>query len=169
MFLTRTLLVLVGCMATIAWAAHPFDTRQVDPSIFERASTVNYRLPNTTHPESYDISLSTRIDKDMFDFFGHVRIAVVVDETTNEIVLHTRQLVVSDVRLVRFSGNVPIPVALQPHTYDVVPEFLKIRTVSQNLMAGDRLSLEITYNGTLRNDMLGFYRSSYINGAGVRT
>lgn len=168
MFPTKTLLALASCLAAIVLAEHPFDTRAVDPSIFVRANDINYRLPNHTHPETYDISLSTRVDKNIFDFNGFVRIGIVVDQTTNEIVLHARQLVVSNVRLVRFSGSVPIDVRLSPHNYEVVPEFLRIRTDNINLMAGDRLSLEITYSGTLRADEAGFYRSSYTNKAGAR-
>lgn len=165
MSVPKTLLALAGCLATVVLAEHPFDMRKVDPSIFQ-TNDVNYRLPNHTRPETYDISLFTRIDQGIFDFNGYVRIGIVVAQTTNEIVLHARQLVVSKVRLVRFSGNAPVNVRLLPYAYENVPEFLRIRTDGIDLMAGDRLSLEITYNGTLRTDPHGFYRSSYLNAAG---
>lgn len=162
------LAAIVGCFAA-ANAAHPFDTRKVDPSIFNRATNVNYRLPNHTHPETYDIQLVTRVDRSDFAFNGFVRIGIVVDQATNEIVLHTRQLVISGVKLLRLAGNVAIEIRLQPYQIDVVPEFLKIRTDGQVLNAGDRLVLEINYSGTLRTDNGGFYRSSYINSDGSKT
>lgn len=171
MFAPTTVVVLAaifGCFAAVN-ASHPFDTRKVDPSIFNRATNVNYRLPNHTHPETYDIQLITRVDRSDFAFNGFVRIGIVVDQATNEIVLHTRQLVISGVKLVKMTGNVALEVRLQPYQFDVVPEFLKIRTDGQILNAEDRLILEINYSGTLRTDDAGFYRSSYINSEGSRT
>lgn len=159
---------LVLLIALCSADEHSFDAGYIDSSISEHAnkSNINFRLPNTTHPETYDIAITTRIDQGIFDFYGYVRIGIVVDQTTREIVLHARQLTVSDVRLVKYAGNVPINVEIDNHSYDGVTEFLKIRTKNSELLSGDRLTLDITYNGTLRTDNLGFYRSSYINSEG---
>lgn len=167
MILLKLLVVFAGCLAS-ALANHPFDFRSVDSDIFNRAD-VNYRLPNYTHPETYDISLFTRVDRNDFEFSGVVKIGIVVDQTTQEIVLHARQLTISRITLLRYSGNTAFPVNTLPHTYDVVPEFLKIKTNGENLLPGDRLELVIAYNGTLRNDEMGFYRSFYTNENGNKT
>lgn len=134
----------------------------------EQISNVNFRLPNFTYPNSYDIALSTRIDQSKFEFIGRVKIGIVVDYTTREIVLHARQLNISSIRLSRYSGTVPIDIRLLPHSYDVYTEFLRISTDGPILISGDRLLLEISYVGTLRSDNAGFYRTSYVNANGDR-
>lgn len=131
-------------------------------------SSIDYRLPNTTHPIAYDLSLFTRIDLLDFNFNGYVKISIAVDIPTNEIVLHAKQLNISNVQLVRYSGGVPLPIALLPHKHDKRTEFLTIPTNSVTLNAGDQLLLEISYNGTLRDTNNGFYRSSYLDETGVR-
>lgn len=161
-------LVAIVSYLTIVSANHPFDLRSVDPDIFTKAD-VSYRLPNTTHPETYDISLFTRIDQNNFDFDGQVKIGIVVDRDTREIVLHARQLTITTVQLKRIVGSMAITIPILPFTFEVQTEFLRIQTVNLNLVPGDQLELEITYNGVLREDELGFYKSSYVNANGVRT
>lgn len=168
MVFSRALLVLASTLATIALAKHPFDMRQVDPTIFELKNNVSYRLPNTTHPESYEISLATRIDNETFEFDGNVRIKIVVDQPTRVIVLHARQLTIKQIRLTKYSGNLPINVDLDSHSYEAETEFLKVPTKNMDLLTGDRLTLDITYSGILREDNGGFYRSSYTNSAGKK-
>lgn len=131
----------------------------------ERQQNVNYRLPNNTHPETYDISITTRIDLDDFAFTGRVTIGIVVDYPTSEIVVHARQLNISTVSL-RQRGR---EVRIRPFTYDAVPEFLTIKSDENAFSVGDRLELVVTYNGTLRTDDSGFYRSAYTNTNGNKT
>lgn len=125
-----------------------------------------YRLPNTTYPSSYEISLFTRVDLSIFDFVGQVKINIAVASTTDEIVLHAKQLNITSIRLFRYSGTVPIDVKLQPYVYEKITEFLRIKTDGSILIAGDRLLLEILYTGTLRSDNAGFYRTSYVDEKG---
>lgn len=129
---------------------------------------INYRLPNFTHPISYDLSLSTRIDLVQFDFFGQVKINIAVDVDTREIVLHARQLNITGIRLARYTGSEPSELPLLPYTYDGVTEFLHIKSDGPVMVAGERLLLDITYTGTLRTDNGGFYRTSYVDASGAR-
>lgn len=124
---------------------------------------VNYRLPNTSHPVSYDLTIWSRVDLGEFNFSGNVRITIVVDEMTHEIVLHARQLNIVNIKLGKYHGTNLVNLELCPFAYDNVPEFLKIRTNSSILNRGDRLLLNIDYIGVLRNDRGGFYRSSYLD------
>lgn len=143
--------------------ALPFQNFDIDYSeIFANANeTSHYRLPNHTHPETYDISINTRIDLSQFNFTGVVKIGIFVDERTRQIVLHTRQLDVSQVNLFRLLGNSYTDVKVGNYILDQELEFLIIDTESEDLNPGDRLLLEIAYNGTLRMETYGFYRSSY--------
>ncbi|XP_037030608.1 aminopeptidase N-like [Bradysia coprophila] len=123
-----------------------------------------YRLPNDTVPETYDITLTTRIDNADFVFNGSVRIGIYVNESTQLITLHHRQLTVINVQLWTTASPAQ-EVVLGAYSYDPVLEFLQI-PVTVNLTAGARYTLSIDYIGTLRVDNYGFYRSSYRNDNG---
>lgn len=134
---------------------------------YQNNNNVNYRLPNTSHPVNYELAIESRVDLGEFEFKGNVKIVIVVDQMTQEIVLHARQLNILNVTLGRFRGRTLVNLKIDPFEYDNVPEFLKIRTNLSTLNQGDRLLLNIDYVGALRNDRGGFYRSSYVNSNGV--
>lgn len=164
--------LVIATFSAVAIADYPFPKHiaNVDDPIF-RDTGANYRLPNDTHPETYELLLKTRVDAEDFDFSGHIKIGIVVDQPTRSIVLHTRKLTVENVTLARYNGTGSLPNSLDilPYTYDVVTEFLKITTNGIDLFAGDRLLLEIHYQSTLSLDRRGFYRSSYENTNGTLT
>lgn len=123
-----------------------------------------YRLPNDTVPETYDITLTTRIDNANFTFDGKVQIGILARESTQRITLHHRQLTIISVQL--FTLTTPQQeLAVGAFSYDPVVEFLEI-PVPGGLTAGSRYLLSIEYLGTLREDNYGFYRSSYRNDNG---
>lgn len=159
MFILRAL-IGIGSLISIVLAISSQELRPVGYSVLNK-DAIDYRLPNNTHPESYDISLVTRVDLEDFDFGGLVKIGIFVVHPTREICLHARQLVISNVKL--FGADGLIEVKTLPFKYDNVREFLKIPTDGVDLNTGDRLRLEITYHGALRNDGGGFYRSFYTN------
>lgn len=156
-------LIGIGILVTIVLANSTLELAPIDKLLIQNDG-INYRLPNNTHPETYDISLFTRVDIEDLDFSGLVKIGIVVDHPTHEIVLHARQLVISNVRLFRAVGFIGfIEVKTLPFNYDNIREFLKIPTDRVDLNTGDRLRLEISYHGILRRDGGGFYRSIYTN------
>lgn len=120
-----------------------------------------YRLPNDTVPETYDITLTTRIDDANFIFNGNVRIGILAKEPTQLITLHHRQLTIISVQL--WTTTSPSSeITVGAFSYDPELEFLQI-PVPNGLTAGSRYLLSIDYVGTLREDNAGFYRSSYRN------
>lgn len=143
----------------------PFEARSVGDYAF-RDDQTGYRLPNETVPETYDISLSTRIDQGQFDFTGTVKINIFVVNTTRQVTVHIRQLTITSVNCTDENGN---QVNLLPWQFDVVTEFLTIPTQSDELIKDKRYQLEIQYTGILRTDYGGFYRSSYVNALGTRS
>lgn len=151
--------------ATVFARGPPFETRSVGDYEF-RIDQNRYRLPNTTVPETYDISLITRIDQAQFDFLGTVKINIFVVNTTRQVTVHTRQLTINNVQLF---DNTNRKVDLLPWYYNKVTEHLTIPTRNIDLVQGKRYRLEIDYAGILRTDNAGFYRSSYINSMGTRT
>ena len=123
----------------------------------------SYRLPNTTVPLAYDISLSTNIHRGDFDFYGRVIIRFEVLETTNEVVVQYRYINIQDISILN-SNNQLIESSV-PFTLNETVEFLIIRP-NQQLIKGEQYSVIILYNGVIRDDGLGWYRASYVNPEG---
>lgn len=171
LFHWKVLLTVINCLViALAKGDLELEPEKLDETLVKQQDgIVNYRLPNDTHPETYDISLLTRVDLGNFEFNGIVRIDIRVDRPTNEIVLHARQLTILRISLAKFSGSVLVNVRILPFAYNAETEFLKITSDGGTLAVGDRLILEISYSGMLRTDVSGFYRSSYINTDGVQT
>lgn len=127
---------------------------------------LTYRLPNHTHPETYEISVATRIDSAIFTYDGYVKIGIIVDLPTSEIVLHMQSLDVLSVSLDRIVAGSSIKVNTLSYSHDKLTDFLRIKTNQSNFSAADRLNLHIVYNGTLSTEARGFYASEYTNSAG---
>lgn len=163
MLIIYLVVVLTTCVSSIV---------SDDPVLFGRRSTsidedifkddgINYRLPNDTRPETYEIAIRTRVDVGDFDFNGTVRIGIVVVEKTRTVVVHVRKLTIVDVSLWRYVDGKLSAVPIQPFQYDVVTEFLTITSTVVDFDAGERLSLVIDYSGEVSDEKRGFYRSSY--------
>ncbi|KAG4071747.1 hypothetical protein HA402_011901 [Bradysia odoriphaga] len=120
----------------------------------------NFRLPNNTEPVSYDIRLSTDIHRGDFGFQGEVTIVIRALEATNSITLHSRQTIIERIDL--FAPNGTLVQGNVPFTYDSEVEFLVI-PVDNGLDAGEELSIDISYQGFLRSELMGFFRTSYYN------
>lgn len=161
------ILFVISAVISVALTEYPFEGRYLTQSNgVLNSGNVNYRLPNQSHPETYDISLVTRVDQGDFDYQGVVKIGIVVDEPTRQIVLHKSLLTVIEVKLTRVSGPPPQQVPLLPYTYDTVTELLTIPTNGTTLNAGDRLNLEISFSNALGTNRRGFFRMSYDDSAG---
>lgn len=134
------------------------------PIVFsdDASNAVQYRLPNNSRPISYDIQLTTNVHIADFRVVGRVRITIeVLTSPTRSIALHHRQLTIGTVRLISAaSGDV---ILTRPSEYSEINELLTV-TLQDNvadLTVGLRYILEIDYTSTLREDLRGFYRSSY--------
>lgn len=141
--------LLVVFFALIEGAPTP-DADDADPS----------RLPRSSHPVSYDITLLTNMDfvtTGERAFGGEVKIVIKIDENTNEIVLHNRNLRVeeNDVTLMLDARSIPLTIS-----YSSDYNFMIIHT-EEELTKDSELTLEIKYTGELDREMAGFYRSSY--------
>lgn len=152
---------LLLCVTTIN-GLQPIEHNFLNTFDASDTNEVNYRLPNNTRPENYTISLETNIHANNFDFSGEVTITLIALESTKNITIHHRQLTIdtSDCCVLQRDG-MPRPIKIDV-TEDKTTEFL-VFTVADGLEKDQRYKLYIKYNGTLRTDMAGFYRSSYVN------
>lgn len=126
---------------------------------------INYRLPNETVPIFYNVVIKTKIDEGISDFSGTVEIRLLVKQNTSKIVLHSKQQSIENLELFSDPAR-PLAFNLVPTTFKLLEDeqILEISTVSgNNLTAGKEYLLAIDFTGVLRDDNVGFYRSSYVN------
>lgn len=122
------------------------------------------RLPKSSFPLTYDISLTTSVHTGLRAFTGVVRIEIEIKEPTNVITLHNRELQVQSV-FMKGEDEVDIATTISE---DKPKEFLMISTGSKTLQPTERYTIEIRYLGSLQSGTSGFYRSSYRVGTVTR-
>lgn len=129
-------------------------------SPFQRTDEINKdessRLPSSSRPISYDITLTTNVHTGERDFTGVVSIAIKITTETNTITLHNNGLMPIITRL--YVNGVDDLV----HTTrsDASRNFFII-TTERTLQVDELYTIEITYKGQLQTSMNGFYLSSY--------
>lgn len=115
------------------------------------------RLPKTSIPLHYDITLTTTVHLGQRAFNGIVKIEIEIVENTNLITLHNRGLEVQSATL-KMENDTLVTVTISD---DKAKEFLNIRSATRELLAGEKFTLELEYSGLLQLGTSGFYRSSY--------
>lgn len=120
-----------------------------------------YRLPSNSVPESYNITLTTRIHEGRKEFSGTVEIGLRTILDSTNITIHQRRLTITKVELWR-RNNATILEPIKNLTFDSVTEKYTILT-NHVLPLNTSYTLKIAYNGTLRQDEAGFYESWYVN------
>lgn len=132
-----------------------------DVSHIRPANDIDYLLPKTSRPINYNIELSTKIDEGLFPFEGRVEIEIEILEFTSNIVLHSYSLTIKNIKLMK-SDRLSV-IKLKSPEHSKLYDFLTIHTEEDVLIQGETYFLTIEYNGVLRDDEAGFYKSSYIN------
>lgn len=125
----------------------------------------DYRLPNNTRPVRYDVTLTTDVHQGEAAFQGNVRIRISVLENTNVITLQYRQLTIESINLYSSPDNPFLVQRDVPFTETPDVEFLLIQPTDR-VNSGQDYIVEINYRGLLRDDNMGFYRSTYKNPQG---
>lgn len=97
----------------------------------------------------------------MFSFNGEVRITISITETSRNVTLHARQLLILELSLTYPDGSL-FDSDLR-YTYDSATEFLTIMT-NQEMLGGTLLVVNVWYVGFLGEfNNRGFFRSSYVD------
>lgn len=119
---------------------------------------ISYRLPNNTIPLRYDLWVKTDVEKENFNFEGHVKIQVRAMEQTDYVTLQYRDIVIDQIDILNENGlkigeNLTFEY-LEPLSH----EFLKIHLVSP-VDTDARFTLDIIYHGELHEPSNnGFYK-----------
>lgn len=131
-------------------------------------STRSLRLPNDTYPLGYHLHISSKIHEGDFRFNGNATIDIEIRTSTNEIVLHAKNL--SDMQVtLRLLHDHARPedvgklVEDVTHTYDAHGTFLVIHALEnyQAFEEGQRYRLQVLYTGIMGTKPKGLYRMAY--------
>ncbi|XP_034487523.1 endoplasmic reticulum aminopeptidase 1 isoform X2 [Drosophila innubila] len=166
------LTVLITAMAMGLTSSTPTSTPASTPTTSPSPSphilsTRSLRLPNDTYPLGYHLHISSNIHLGDWRFNGNATIDIEIRRSTNEIVLHAKNL--SDIEITLrlldndrpdASGEVVDDVS---HTYDPQGTFLIIhpRENYQAFEAGQHYRLEILYSGLMGKLPQGLYWMEY--------
>lgn len=127
---------------------------------------VQYRLNSNVWPTSYEITITpyfnTEDDK-AFTFDGHVKINLKTEEdNVNQIKLHSEDLEFTSANITLLRGTAILQLDVtEPLTFEKNYSFVYIKLTSPLQKSIDH-SLTISYQGQIRSDLYGFYRSSYV-------
>lgn len=122
-----------------------------------------FLLPNDTIPLSYTLKMMPNLAGD-FSFEGQVIIEVYVKRVSKTIYLHSKNLVIKSAQITKSGSNRNLfpSVALDPDNEMLI---LESRV---DLEQNATYKVDIAFKGTLNDNMLGFYRSSYRVGNTVK-
>jgi puromycin-sensitive aminopeptidase len=118
-----------------------------------------FRLPRHAWPRRYELELRPDLDRSRFD--GKVGIDVDVREASDRLVLHSVELELGTVELTAADGTVSVPDV----SFDEADQ-MAILAFDRAITPGSyRLTIEFT--GILRDQLRGFYRSTFRDDSGA--
>lgn len=122
---------------------------------------VNYRLSENVVPSVYDLHIT--VDLAGLKFFGFETIYVRVNQPTSTIELHALDLSIDDVQVIEGVNDMDITAT----GYNNETQIFSIVLV-QSLVPDRDYALRMTFEGEIKDDMKGLYRSSFIENRVVK-
>ena len=119
----------------------------------------DYRIPQTTQPLNYDLYLFPNLQDDTFT--GRVTLTIQTKEERNFLLTHVKYLEVSNTVLKSSDGN-KIDII---DAFEYSPNEFWVIVPEKPLPVGV-YSLSMDFKGRLDRDILGFYRSVYLDNDG---
>ena len=131
---------------------------------FKTNFVTNVRLPTHLTPLRYNLTLTPFIIEGNFTVDGKVDIELKVNEgNVKNITLHSKFMEIHESDLKVDDGEVI------GHGYDEDREFYIVYLKNVTVKKSDILKIHIPFTTDLREDLAGFYRSSYVNEDGQTT
>ncbi|XP_017084638.2 glutamyl aminopeptidase [Drosophila eugracilis] len=125
----------------------------------KREDTIDYRLPTALVPTHYN--LYWHPDLETGSFTGQLRISINVVEATNQIILHSYLLDITNVYVLNWE--------VDNYVLEEERQFLII-TLTEEMPVGASITLGILFGGQMKDKLVGLYSSTYLNEAGaIRT
>lgn len=124
-------------------------------------SSSNYRLSNDVVPSIYDLHIT--VDLTSLKFDGSETIHVHANQPTSTIELHLLDLSLLDVQVLVGENLIPIVSS----AYDDSTQTIKI-ALAEVLILNQNYQIKLKFDGEIRDDMKGLYRSSYYENGVVK-
>lgn len=119
------------------------------------------RLSSVVVPSIYDLHVT--IDLENLKFSGAETIHVRSNQPSSTIELHALDLLVHEVKVLEGDREI----AILSTSYVNVTQIYRI-TLGQSLDAGRDYQIKMSFEGEIRDDMKGLYRSSYFESGTVK-
>lgn len=161
MLVASLLLLLCVSLSPSSGAQLPNQGRPKDPPIATNGQPFPWdrmRLPKTVFPIHYDLSIHPNLTT--FDFTGVARIELDVHEDTSVVILHAKQMQISNVVLLAPEGVRPLQVL-------EYPRFHQLALLSDSVLTkGRKYEVQLEFAANLSDSYHGFYKSSYRTSSG---
>lgn len=128
----------------------------------KKTTITNWRLPNDLKPMHYIIELKPDIYlENATDFYseGWVKIEIACLNSTQNILLHSQMLNISNISVVVASEVIPV----LETSHDDGNEMLTIR-LAKEIRESSNVTLKMEFRGPIKNDLMGLYYSTYKKG-----
>jgi len=123
-----------------------------------------YRLPDTTEPVSYELRITPDIKNNLFS--GQVDIVVRAKQYTSEVILNSKDLIVSSVSPFQ-DLKTNWSTAIKDYVYEQRNERLVVKL--EKLILPPRLyKFTVMFSGIVREDFTGFHKYIYDSGNSSR-
>lgn len=159
MSVNRKFLAL-GLLLSFFVSSMSIDEESLD-EVVQNAKLKNYKLPTALVPNSYNIKYK-EIDLEKSTFSGDVTIKVTVIEQTQDIVLHCGKLLDCQVNSINIEKSNQPNVKVTNSSKDETTEKFSL-TLAEVLKVKNEVEINLTFKGKLRDDMMGLYKSSYMD------
>jgi len=112
-------------------------------------------LPKDIKPERYQVYLHPNLTS--FNFHGGVKIDIICDSPTRNILLHMKRLNITSYGVQDSRGD-HLPVLRVAESKKLEQYLVEMK---DELKKGEKYTVKLEFNGQLANTMAGFYKSSY--------
>ncbi|XP_060860636.1 aminopeptidase N-like [Metopolophium dirhodum] len=125
---------------------------------YDGQTVVSGRLPGNTEPRSYVLRVEPNLKPENASFAGSVDITVAVMTATSTITLNSKGLVLHDIRVT--DENTDRDINVHSWSYAEDREQVVI-SMDGHVLANRRYTIRIRFEGILRDDGTGFFKSGY--------
>ena len=130
-------------------------------------------MPDNLKPSLYELTIKPYIGTNetyaekAFTYEGTMKINFDCLKPTKKIVFHSNELDIDESKLNLMSSGEPMNLNIINTEYDPITEFYTVN-LNDNCLQSKNYTLLIEYKGSLRTELNGFYRSSYLDEIGQR-
>lgn len=124
------------------------------------ASQIKDILPDNVKPTNYDISLYDLELGGAFSYQGTVKIAAKITKASKLITLNSHQLKIHNAELFPDHANSKNSIKANDISYNAAQQRATL-SFSDEIPPSEQALIVLSFQGTINNDMAGFYRSKY--------